>query len=333
MEPGRLSEFLKNSGFQDRFELEAVRKEASARTYHRVRFTESDFSPLILCTGLDPVSETYRDFVSLTRFFAKHKVSAPELLAESPEGWLLLSDGGPTELSHVLLDAIQRKDTERTRQYVARAIDLMIQIHRLPLEPPVSVRSFDKEKLQWEMDFLFQRIDSITEKSGTDLPYTFEFRMFTYEVCALLGAEKPMVFTHRDYHSRNLLLPGDQMMVIDYQDARTGLPWYDLASLLYDPYVPLSPADRRFGFDYYCEQSAVEPRWNLFLLQAAQRILKALGTYLFMTFEKRHTNYAQSIPEGLDRLEEIIQKAKLPDSAFVFQNNVRKILPKWLENL
>ena len=47
-----------------------------------------------------------------------------------------------------------------------------------------------------------------------------------------------MVFVHRDYHSRNLMLlahgnPG----IIDFQDALAGPCGYDLVSLLKDCYI------------------------------------------------------------------------------------------------
>ncbi len=45
---------------------------------------------------------------------------------------------------------------------------------------------------------------------------------------------------HRDYHSRNLMLHGGHLYIIDFQDARMGPDTYDLASLLRDSYVDIS---------------------------------------------------------------------------------------------
>ena len=52
-------------------------------------------------------------------------------------------------------------------------------------------------------------------------------------------AAEPRVLCHRDYHSRNLMLRGDRLFIIDFQDARLGPDTYDLASLLRDSYVDL----------------------------------------------------------------------------------------------
>ena len=50
--------------------------------------------------------------------------------------------------------------------------------------------------------------------------------------------EQPRVLVHRDFHSRNLMLVGDdELAVIDFQDAVVGPVTYDLVSLLRDCYI------------------------------------------------------------------------------------------------
>ena len=52
------------------------------------------------------------------------------------------------------------------------------------------------------------------------------------------GLAQPVVFVHRDYHSRNLMLcPSAIPGVIDFQDALAGPIGYDLVSLLKDCYI------------------------------------------------------------------------------------------------
>ena len=52
-------------------------------------------------------------------------------------------------------------------------------------------------------------------------------------------AGEPRVLCHRDYHSRNLMLHGGRLYIIDFQDARMGPDTYDLVSLLRDSYVDI----------------------------------------------------------------------------------------------
>ena len=51
-------------------------------------------------------------------------------------------------------------------------------------------------------------------------------------------------FIHRDMQSRNIMLKGGRWYFIDFQGGRLGPVQYDLASLLIDPYVGLTPAEQ-----------------------------------------------------------------------------------------
>ena len=45
--------------------------------------------------------------------------------------------------------------------------------------------------------------------------------------------------------------------MIDFQDARMGSPHYDLASLLYDAYVPISKDEKRELTDLYLRELGI----------------------------------------------------------------------------
>ncbi len=61
----------------------------------------------------------------------------------------------------------------------------------------------------------------------------------------------PDYFLHRDFQSRNLFVTSGRLRVIDFQGGRRGPLGYDVASLLIDPYVDLSPAWQAELLDYY----------------------------------------------------------------------------------
>ena len=62
---------------------------------------------------------------------------------------------------------------------------------------------------------------------------------------------KDYVYCHRDYHSRNLMWKGGQIVLIDFQDAGLGPLAYDLTSLLYDSYVSLSLSKKEDMISFY----------------------------------------------------------------------------------
>ena len=65
-------------------------------------------------------------------------------------------------------------------------------------------------------------------------------------VCDRLVASalaEPQVFVHRDFHSRNIMVPSEGAFgLLDFQDAVRGPLSYDLVSLLKDCYVEYEPA-------------------------------------------------------------------------------------------
>jgi hypothetical protein len=102
---------------------------------------------------------------------------------------------------------------------------------------------------------------------------------------AQLASAGPQCLQHRDFHSRNILLPEEGSTAwIDHQDLRSGPLYYDLASLYTDAYVQLSDdvfEMLRAQIMPLGEQTGLhsEDALEQFLLTALQRVLKALGTF------------------------------------------------------
>ena len=118
----------------------------------------------------------------------------------------------------------------------------------------------------------------------------------------------PHYFLHRDFQSRNLYIAGGRLRVIDFQGGRLGPLGYDLAALLIDPYVKLSPAWQAELLDYYVDLAAVrleiDPaafREQYYYL-ALCRNLQILGAYGYLTKVKGKDGFARYIPAALESL-------------------------------
>ena len=103
--------------------------------------------------------------------------------------------------------------------------------------PPYAV-AFDVEKLTWELEFFVKHYLSPIAALRSTRRSRDALREEWAGIVEELAAE-PRVLCHRDYHSRNLMLHGGSLYIIDFQDARMGPDTYDLASLLRDSYVDL----------------------------------------------------------------------------------------------
>jgi len=124
---------------------------------------------------------------------------------------------------------------------------------------------------------------------------------------------QPVVFVHRDYHSRNLmLLPANNPGVIDFQDAVAGPVGYDLVSLFKDCYIRW-PRERVQGWlrTYRQRLKAADGgallagadeteflRW--FDLAGLQRHIKVLGIFARLCHRDSKPGYLADLPLTLD---------------------------------
>ncbi|HXE79990.1 MAG TPA: phosphotransferase, partial [Vicinamibacterales bacterium] len=161
----------------------------------------------------------------------------------------------------------------------------------------------------WELDFFTKHfIEGF--RGRTIAPAAREALAEEWGELASELAAEPRVLCHRDYHSRNLMLNGGDLYIIDFQDARMGPDTYDVVSLLRDSYVDL-PDDaverliahfialKREGLRGALPSGWEEDFRRRFDVMALQRNLKALGTFGFQTAVRGNPVYIQYIPRTL----------------------------------
>ena len=109
-------------------------------------------------------------------------------------------------------------------------------------------------------------------------------------------------------HKGNILLSErGEPFLIDFQGMRFGSLFYDLGSLLCDPYVNFSDGQRDELLSFYygllkggLDQASFR---NYFWEASAQRLMQALGAYGFLGLKKGLKTYLEHIPAGLRNLQ------------------------------
>ena len=76
-----------------------------------------------------------------------------------------------------------------------------------------------------------------------------------------------------------------------------------LQVFLFDPYTEISQQLRKACLDHYFEKAGLEKGRGLFYLQGLQRVLKALGSYLYLGLELNKTTYLECVEGALTQLE------------------------------
>jgi aminoglycoside/choline kinase family phosphotransferase len=140
------------------------------------------------------------------------------------------------------------------------------------------------------------------------------------------------MLVHRDFQSQNVVILNGEPCLIDFQGMRHGLPQYDLASMLLDPYVNLSSNEQQYLLEFY--QSIASNHASLttpgafgriYDLCAAQRLMQALGAYGFLGHQRSRDDFLVHIPVALPRLHSVI--SRIPELASL-ANSVEGILER-----
>ena len=115
--------------------------------------------------------------------------------------------------------------------------------------PEIALQSgFNAELYLWEQNYFFE--NCLGRFFGIAQPACDSAAL--EQIARTLGG-KPCVLVHRDFQSQNILIHRGHARLIDFQGLRAGLAGYDLASLVYDPYVTLTAAEREELVHLYLE--------------------------------------------------------------------------------
>ncbi|MFA6148362.1 MAG: phosphotransferase [bacterium] len=295
--------------------------DASTRRYYRVRNAPGAPLPSVVVMRYPdevPPGEEL-PFLNVHRYLAASGIPVPAVYRSDPKANLLfLEDAGDTMLE----DAVRDRGEPGCLPLYEQCIEILVRIQSEGTRaldgkaiPPRL--SFDVAKFAEEIDFFL--LHAVREYGGIRLSDTEEraigdqFLPFLEQLSSF-----PRVLAHRDYHSRNVMVVGSaktpghrNLRVLDFQDARMGNVFYDLASLLRDSYVTLpedAVEDLRYAWRHAATAelrgAAGDPGafdWR-FDLAALQRNVKAIGTFGNQVHNRGKRIYLRFIPPTVAHL-------------------------------
>lgn len=275
----------------------ALAGDASTRRYWRDTQKKQ-----ILCH--EPNLSNQEEFLVIAKLFKDHGISSPQIISvDTKEQTYLQDDLGDTTL---LTELVINKSCE-LKTY-KRAIDQLVKIQEIKNIPDfVSTRFFDKEKFNFEVDMTLNYFaQQILDSSQIKIQQTRD--EFSKIIDQLVIGEKFLV--HRDYHSRNIMAHNNKLYIIDFQDARMGIPQYDLASLLDDCYYQISLENRDKLLGYYYEiayqKKIVTDIYDDFKIKydymVLQRVFKAIGSFAYIFKDKSNPRYLKYIGFAVEKI-------------------------------
>lgn len=301
--------------------LKPLAGDASFRRYFRVK----DGKRRYMAVDAPPDKEDSQPFIRIAGLFAAAGVHTPAVVAAQPEaGFMLLEDLGDN-LYLPALQAYQSKGDEAgaTALY-EQAIDSLLRIQSGVAAD--SLEPYSRDELRRELELFPEWFcQALLEVRPAAAERQMLDEVFTLLEDAALA--QPQVAVHRDYHSRNLLLPAKPAAaktetapgpgIIDFQDAVIGPYTYDLVSLLRDCYICWDDSLLQRWAGYYFVRAAaagVVPASRSgelhrdFDLMGLQRHLKVLGIFARLYIRDKKPRYMADIPMVIRYFVEVARK-------------------------
>ncbi len=278
---------------------------ASQRTFFRLKTAGWDQSYILILW--DSKDEDWNRFLSIPRELSGRIPFLPQIVAADPAlGLILEEDLGEDTLRHLVENPACNRVT-REKAY-CRVLEALISWQAIEPDasPTIASRTMDYATFRWESDYFAQHCVTGLCGLGSLLDASWEAAVRNLAEAA---AAMPQTFIHRDFQSENILLCRGEVRFVDFQGARLGPPAYDVASLLYDPYIPALDEEMVLNlFDYYSSLPGHLPCTIRDLsLCAVQRLMQALGAYGNLTMNKGKPHYRRYVPVALERLIKVME--------------------------
>lgn len=302
-----ISNFLAGCWPDQSYQMQAISGDASFRRYFRIKQQAKSY----ILMDSPPALEDGERFVAVQQAFADAGLRVPAIMhTDLTQGLLLLED-----LGDVLL--LSQLTLDNASKWYRSALQPLTQIRQISATSQGPLAAFDRAFLLREMQIFidwFVKVHLQLELSSAELAILQQ----TFDMLAASALEQPQAGMHRDYHARNLmLLAGNQLAVIDFQDIVTGPVSYDAVSLLKDCYIrwpaALVTLLRDEFFAELQQQKVLDAQWDKtrfaqsFDWMGLQRHIKVCGIFCRLYHRDQKAGYLADLPRVLEYLLDVAQ--------------------------
>jgi N-acetylmuramate 1-kinase len=325
-------------GSSDALTSMSLTKRGSSRSFHRIRYEDSG-TVIVMCYDHSRKENNY--YAAIADFLINIHVPVPRVLAHDDlRGFIVMEDLGNRDLWSYRDESWIRKNA-----YYRATLSIAYRLHTFPIEKfpldrvPLMER-FNLDLYRWERTYFLENfVDAVCgiKLNPREAGYLEDELK---SLSSRLEDTRPCL-VHRDLQSQNVMICNDQPVLIDFQGMRFGNLFYDLGSLLYDPYVSLTEDERMELLFYYYQlpdcggkdtlqndmhsgDKTVQPSeikadiiqtdWSVFQDRfrdaSAQRLMQALGAYGFLGLKIGLSEFLAHIPRGIANLVDGSARAK-----------------------
>jgi len=283
-------------------EFAPIKKGGSDRSFFRVCLPDKT-SFIFMHYGNEVEENAY--WAGINKFLASLDISVPRIIAQDVSSHFILL----TDLNDVDLWSQRSLSWDKRRDYYFQALTQIRRLHAYPLVSiPADLKlseSYGLRLYNWEHDYFLENL--VGEVCKIKLPSSLlkELKKELESLGTRLQKIEPCLI-HRDFQSQNIMIKNGKPVLIDFQGMRQGCLFYDLGSLICDPYSTFTAEERNelISFYYDLTRSAYNRGefLNNFWEASAQRLMQALGAYGFLGLKKNKPAFLKHINNGLTNL-------------------------------
>jgi len=251
-------------------------------------------------------------FFYVQRHLQDNAIAVPRLLAvDLPRGWFVMEDLGPESL----YDHLAAHGARKAHEWLVQAVQDLARIHARASRGFDTTRTHNEE---YTAAFARQRESGyfqhsfLREELGLD-PQPLDGELD--ELASRLDEFWTPHFLYRDFQSQNIALKDERLRYFDFQGARRGPRQYDLASLVFDPYLELPSGLQACLMESYMEEAVREDASfddvvfrSGFPFVAIHRLMQTLGAYGFLSRHMKKVHFRQHMPAAVRLLGRLMDE-------------------------
>lgn len=287
--------------------MEPITKGASGRTIIRLK---PEGFPNYIGIHYTMDRKDNANYIPVSQFLTEAGFNIPEVIYDNPGRRVaLVEDLGNKDLlsmkdeSWEVREPIYRSAFEQLDKlfYTRAPKDLEFQ------------PEFDEDMYRWEQNYFFDQLGD--EHLGMNPAIIDELSEHPalIQMAKDLGASSRNL-VHRDFQSENIISYQGKAWLIDFQGMRRGRQEYDIASLIYDPYMDHSEEEQQKLLDLWEEVSEEEPIADIFQKCATQRLMQAMGAYAKIGSQPHQEWYLEQIPKAARILRGVIKGSAVEEA-------------------
>ncbi len=318
------------------YKLKKISGDASFREFYRLQKGQNTS---IIVQAKKEKFKNLITYIVINNILLKYKICAPKLISNHYDNDIIeISDLGKKSFYNFIIKKINKfNDYKNLVKIIIKLQNIKPKRRYHFGKYKISFQNYSIKNLHKESDLFFDWYLKYCFKSSKQKLIKNILKKELTKVYKKLYF-KNNVFVHRDFHASNIMVNKNKLGLIDSQDAIIGNPLYDLASLIDDVRIKLSPnlQERLFNFYYSKSKLKKEQYKNLkndFEILSVQRNLKILGIFVRLFKRDGKPDYLKYLPYTWYLIEKRLQNPVFKNLNLIFKKylNIQKL--KKINNL